>query len=756
MTVGELIRSAEEAILAEWAEAARALPPARRLSEPVLLDEMPTFLRHLARSLDEGSMREEHETDERAVRHAHDRLRLSFDPRTVVDEYALLRSIVLRRAREAHLEDLNELARFDAAVDRAIATAVAHYAAGRESDAREEAMRVRLATAAAGLGTWEWMLEERVVVCDERAGQMFGVPAGQRILQSTIGRLIHPLDYPRVAQNVRTQLFAEGPSGIEFRVVDSEGRRRWVQAHGQAVELSESGTVIRALGTVLDVSERKLAQQRLEIVAWIGAAFAESHDLEGLLPRLLDSFQHAAEGVDSATIMLRESSGYRVRASIGLPNASGTRFSNADEATRWLQERGVRGVYSVRLGVNAKDVLGIVFVGSRTREEFAEDEKLLLHAAAERASSVVAKRWLADDLARRQSELEAVFEAVPDALVISDTEGITRANRASLDLLGFSTFEELRDADALLPERLALRDATTNERTNLTVLMRARRGERARADVIIRHPKTGRDRFLRVAGAPIVVDGEIRGGVSLSADVTHLVELERQRDAFMNAIVHDLRSPLSTIVTAAGLLMRRSAPDPWVVDRLRKLQNSALRMDRLLADLLDIGLAQTGQVLLKLERVCVADVLEEQATIWATTSNRHRLRVRPCDVWVFADRDRVVQVLDNLLSNAIKYSPHGGEIVLSCEVQESGEACVSVEDHGSGVTEAQQRAIFEAYSRAGGDETVEGHGLGLFISAQLVRQQGGRIGVESGGRTGSRFWFTLPLASPEAATIALH
>jgi signal transduction histidine kinase len=113
---------------------------------------------------------------------------------------------------------------------------------------------------------------------------------------------------------------------------------------------------------------------------------------------------------------------------------------------------------------------------------------------------------------------------------------------------------------------------------------------------------------------------------------------------------------------------------------------------------------------------------------------------------VFADRERIRQVLINLISNAIKYSPKNGNIIVK-SVVEKQRILVSVKDEGIGIDKNYQRKIFERFYRVEGksEKTFPGFGIGLFIASEIVKRHKGSIGVESKPGKGSRFYFSLPL-----------
>lgn len=150
-----------------------------------------------------------------------------------------------------------------------------------------------------------------------------------------------------------------------------------------------------------------------------------------------------------------------------------------------------------------------------------------------------------------------------------------------------------------------------------------------------------------------------------------------------------------------------------------------------------------------------------QAQAWLedaqTVAPSHHVRLETKEVELVGswDRDRLAQVFRNLLGNAVKYSPHGGEIVVQIRRQ-AGEVLVAIRDQGLGIEAAALPHLFERFYRA--NETaagIQGVGLGLYITKELVEVHGGRIWVESAGPGhGSTFSFTLPYAVPAGAPVA--
>jgi len=210
------------------------------------------------------------------------------------------------------------------------------------------------------------------------------------------------------------------------------------------------------------------------------------------------------------------------------------------------------------------------------------------------------------------------------------------------------------------------------------------------------------------------------------------------KDVFLSSVVHELQTPLAAAKAQAQLALHQlgeQEAEAGTGRALRLISRQIDRLSRLVGDLLDINRLETGQFELNPSEFDLVGLVDEVRGRMEAPGNRHPIRVRgPDRLQIFADRDRVDQVLVNLLSNAIRYSPEGGDIEVS--IEPSGDAVdISVKDHGLGVPREHQQSIFERFGRAHGP-SFGGLGLGLAITRGIVLQHGGTIGVESTGKPG--------------------
>jgi len=242
--------------------------------------------------------------------------------------------------------------------------------------------------------------------------------------------------------------------------------------------------------------------------------------------------------------------------------------------------------------------------------------------------------------------------------------------------------------------------------------------------------------------------GQLAHAFNAMAD--SLDRLEQLRRHMISDVAHELRTPLANIRGYLEALRDRVVePSPELVD---SLYEEAMLLSRLVDDLQELALAEAGQLRLVRQPVDLAEVVQQAVHSFQPQADAKRLAIEtelpPGLPPVYADRQRVGQVLRNLLRNAVAYTPAGGQITVSAR-QVGAELEVAVRDTGVGIAPEHLPYIFERFYRADRSRTrsTGGAGLGLTIVKQLVEAHGGCVRVESQVGAGSTFIFTLPVAS---------
>jgi len=224
------------------------------------------------------------------------------------------------------------------------------------------------------------------------------------------------------------------------------------------------------------------------------------------------------------------------------------------------------------------------------------------------------------------------------------------------------------------------------------------------------------------------------------------------KSQFLSRMSHELRTPLNAILGFGQLLEEEPRDTLTALQRewLQHINQSGWHLLSLVNEILDLARIESGKMEVHREAVELAPLVVQCTNIMKlTAAERHitlTIAMTPCEaVVVLADPTRLKQVLLNLLSNAVKYNHEGGTILLSCAVLPSGEIRIAIKDSGPGIPEAQQDQLFQPFSRLDADkQCIEGTGIGLAISKQLMELMGGAIGVESTPGDGSTFWIAFP------------
>lgn len=374
-----------------------------------------------------------------------------------------------------------------------------------------------------------------------------------------------------------------------------------------------------------------------------------------------------------------------------------------------------------------------------------------------------------------RQRLELILRSMAEGLLITDAHGSIISLNQSAQLL----FSQI-GIDFQLPAPL-YQLAETNDVPWLSRLVeiidQARRGKTVtNQELMIGANDDTVPLTLSISAAPLHDANSLPtrpiGVVAVLNDITSNKQIERLKDEFVSVVSHELRTPLTAIKGYTQHLVRRierrlrkihstilptsepeaesghEPPESYDLRSLNIIQSQTEHLERLVNDLLDLSQVQWGHLDLHYESFYLADLLADSVRSVQASTEQHTitLDVQIQDTKILADRARVAQVVGNILDNAVKYSPNGGMVKVSLQVQ-NGDYLVNVTDEGIGVSPEYYDHIFERFYRVHNTtiRQYSGIGLGLYVAKAIVDRHGGRIWFTNNQNIGTTFSFTLPL-----------
>ena len=276
------------------------------------------------------------------------------------------------------------------------------------------------------------------------------------------------------------------------------------------------------------------------------------------------------------------------------------------------------------------------------------------------------------------------------------------------------------------------------------------RSERYRREVDLHTPNR---RVLEVNAMPLPLSLQVRGIVLVLHDITELRRLEQVRAEFVANVSHELRTPLTAIKGYLETLLDESPIEPSTHRQFLEIAHlHAERLGRLIDDLLSLSNIETGKVILHQSEVNLRDIVQEVVAMFEKDATKKGVtfmnRVEPL-IFVYADRDRLSQILVNLVDNAIKYTSAHGQVLFAATTQGEGQIALDVQDTGQGIPAQDLPRITERFYRVDKTRSRElgGTGLGLAIVKHLIQLHSGTLTIESEVGKGTTIHLTLPKAA---------
>lgn len=651
-----------------------------------------------------------------------------------------------------------------------------------ELQLQDSQQRLQLSLEAAKAGSWELNLLTGELIASDQYKANLGLSPEDKITYSQlIEELIHPDDRAIMQVFVRQALEQHNRYETEYRCIWADGSVHWLMARGQAY-YQDDGTPYRIIGVTLDITARKKIELELfeltaeleervtqrtgqlsQVNADLLQEIRDRQRIENALRESEAKWRSLVENAPSFVVTI-DREGKLLFSNRALPEFS---VESVIEQSFYdyvlpeyqpIQKAAVEQVFLLGEAttfevLGYKDAQGnLAWYETRIAPILQDGE---ISAAIVITNDISDRKNAEADLKEKNRRWRSLLNNVQLIVIGLDRQGLIEyANPFFLKLTGYTEAQVLRESwvDKFLPpsRKLEIRQVFQEIIQEID------------SHSYVLHPiltLAGEERMIAWSNTLLHdVQGNAIGSVSIGEDITERYKLERMKGEFVSIVSHELRTPLTSMQAALSLLSENIV-DPASETGQSVIQIAAEGIDRLVRlvnDILDLERLESGKI--RLEKSCchpakivkmASDQMQEmanQAGIKLTTT------IDCCPI--YADCDRLLQVLINLLSNAIKFSASGTTVWLKFKLIQnppnflsSAQLQFSIKDQGRGIPADQLDTIFERFHQIDASDSREkgGTGLGLAICRTIVHQHGGKIWVESVLGEGSTFYFTLPI-----------
>lgn len=627
-----------------------------------------------------------------------------------------------------------------------------------EAELRKSETNLLYAQRIAHVGSWELDLKMQKITWSEELFRIFGFDPNQAEPSYTDLLKVIPIeDQDRLITQIEQALIARTSYQVEHRIFHPDGTIHYVISKGEA-EFNDQQKALKLFGTVLDITDRKLAELAKEESETRFRQLAESvregffiYETESAKYSYINPAYESILGISMESVgrgmlhwlnKIYPEDRYRIEESLRRERQGENfneeyRFLRTNEEISWLRSQA----YPIRNQTgNIIRIVGIVedITEQKQLEQSLRDNEEILRRAFDDAPIGISLVSPTGQFLKTNNYYCHLLGYTKEELLTFSFQDITHPADLKLDLEGFEQMIS-GEVSAFQMEKRFI----SKQGTEIPVLMNA---------ALVRDQN----------GTPLYFVGHIQ-------DIRDRLKVERLKNEFISVISHELRTPLTSIRGSLGLLNSGVFVDrPEKAKRMLQIAlNSSDRLERLVNDILTLERLKSNKVQLIKEQCQIADLMQQavesvQALAEQTGVN---LCLIPLHQIVTAAPDAIIQTLTNLLSNAIKFSSFGDNVWLKAEIVEDEKnefvskgkihdyaiistpfILFSVKDQGRGIPKEKLQVIFEQFQQVDVSDSRKkgGTGLGLAICKKIVEQHGGKIWVESILGEGSTFYFTLP------------
>jgi GAF domain-containing protein/nitrogen-specific signal transduction histidine kinase len=438
-------------------------------------------------------------------------------------------------------------------------------------------------------------------------------------------------------------------------------------------------------------------------------------------------------------------------------------------------EQGIRSLIGVPV-MSRGEVLGVLYVNHSQPHVYTENDVRLVSALANQAGATIANVNLFTQVSEARDRLEAIINSTQEGILVLDNAG--RLVIANTHVESFSDLpryqlegrrlkELIKDHPGALTNLLGLEletlsDWATQLQTNPLASYRRSFQIPQPGGTVAAQPGS-RLRFTELFGTPVLDEtGQAIGHLMVFRDITEEKELDRMREDLTGMMVHDLRSPLTAVLSGLEMIKELAIDkdsDPLATHAVEVAERSCESMLTMVNTLLDISRLESGRIPLERAPAPFAPLARRAVSHLSPLAAERGVIVRtelPPDLpLVDIDNEKIGRVLTNFLDNALKFTPRGEQVIVRAthrNTETENVLVCSVSDAGPGIPEEYHEKIFDRFAQVHDQAALPGQrgtGLGLAFCKLAIEAHNGRIWVASEVGRGSTFYFTLPVADTE-------
>jgi PAS domain S-box-containing protein len=637
--------------------------------------------------------------------------------------------------------------------------------------------RYSLAVRGSNAGLWDWELGSDQIFYSPYLKNLLGYTDEE--IPNTLemfNKHIHPDDLQKAREAIKNHIMHRVPYNIQYRLQRKSGEYHWFQAVGQA-KWDKYGRATRMAGSMSDVTEQKISEQRLLTQYAVTQILSEASKIEEAVPQLI---QAICEGLDwdCGAIWMANYQENMLRC-IGMwcdKDTDAHSFVAISQAMEFSPGKGVLGRvwnsakpywsddvtsdthYVVRAN-SAREagfrsalcfpillqnkVFGVMEFYSKEIEAMDEELLQMMASIGPQIGQFFQRKNIEVELRESEAHKTAILHSASDSIITTNYTGkIISFNLQTEKMFGHGSVElSLIHIDKLVPGlSYRLRDILGKTPTEFIGVSRDR-GE-----------------FPVELMVSVMGDQNEELFVIIIRDITERKKVETLKNEFVSVVSHELRTPLTSIRGSLGLMLGGVVGD--FSEKAKKLldiaSNNCDRLLNLINDILDVEKIEAGKMSFKFSMVDITKVVKESIATNQMYGEKFGVKIMltesVSDVLVNVDENRLLQVMANLISNAVKFSPQGELVKVTIRLI-NNHVRVSVIDAGPGIPDEFQPRIFQKFSQADSTTTrvKGGTGLGLSITKAIIEKFGGTIGFITKPNIGTTFYFDLtPCASTDS------